>query len=487
MKTRPPSLYTAEPLERQAPVAKIHTYDLIILGSGSGNSILNEEWDNKKVAIIDGGTFGGTCLNHGCIPTKMYVYPASTVAKAQELDRLGVSATRTNTNWRAMRDRIFGRIDAISSGGLDWRKSLPNVDVYEEYARFTGTNTLTTVSGVELTAPQIVIATGSRVTLPDVPGIDLPQVHTSDTVMRIDDLPARVTVIGGGFIASEFAHVFNGLGSQVTQAVRSDRLLRGHDTTIADRFAREAARQWDLRTNHGLRSIRENTDGSVTVTFDADGTTVEVEADLVLIATGRTPNSDSLDAASYFDISDRGLIEVDEHQRVLSGGQPVAGIFALGDVSSPFQLKHVANAEARTVQWNLTHPGELRSTDHRYVPAAVFTHPQIAAVGLTEEQAREKAQAEGFEVTVKEQNFGDVAYGWAMGDEVGICKLIARKDTGELLGAHLIGEESSLLIQPLVQAMSFGLSAKDMARGQYWPHPALSEVVENALLGLDLD
>ena len=146
----------------------------------------------------------------------------------------------------------------------------------------------------------------------------------------------------------------------------------------------------------------------------------------------------------------------------------------------------LANAQARTVAHNLTHPQDLRATDQRYVPHAVFSDPQIAAVGLTEEQARRLAEREGFAITVKVQDYGDVAYGWAMEDSAGLVKLIARKDTGQLLGAHLIGTEASILIQPLVQAMSFGLDAHTMARGQYWIHPALSEVVENALLGLDV-
>lgn len=465
----------------------VKEYDLIIIGSGSGNSLINEDYEGKKIAIIDGGRFGGTCLNVGCIPTKMYVYPASTVARAKDAARLGVELEHKHTAWRQIRDRIFGRIGAISEGGLAWRKSLENVDVYEEYARFTGSHTLVTDSGAALTAPQIVLATGSRVSLPEVPGIDLPQVHTSDTVMRIDELPQRVVVIGGGFIAAEFAHVFSGLGSKVTQAVRSERLLRAHDDTIAQRFAKEAPKHWDLRLNHGLQCIEETGDGAVTVTFDHLGQRVEVEADLVLVATGRTPNSDTVNAAPFFDLDEQGLVSVDQYQRVLSGGNPVKGVWALGDVSSPYQLKHVANAEMRTVQHNLLNPENLESTDHRYVPSAVFTHPQIAAVGLTETQARQQAESEGFEISVKEQNFGDVAYGWAMDDSVGLCKLIARKDTGELLGAHLIGEDSANLIQPLIQAMSFGLSAQAMARGQYWIHPALTEVIENALLGLELD
>ena len=171
---------------------------------------------------------------------------------------------------------------------------------------------------------------------------------------------------------------------------------------------------------------------------------------------------------------------------MLSGGQPVEGLWALGDVSSPHQLKHVANAEARVVSHNVVHPDDQRSTDHRFVPAAVFTEPQIASVGMTERAARAWAERTGHEITVKVQDFGDVAYGWAMEDHVGLCKLIADSGTGELLGAHLIGREASNLIQPLVQGMAFGLRVHEMARGQYWIHPALAEVVENALLGLDV-
>ncbi|MDT0190293.1 mycothione reductase [Rothia terrae] len=463
-------------------------FDLIIIGSGSGNSLIDGNWDNKKVAIIDGGTFGGTCLNFGCIPTKQYVYPATVAHTAEHIDHLGVKAKVTDVNWSAMRDRIFARIDAISNGGLDYRKGLNNVTVFEEYAHFVDTHTLETDSGARLSAPQIVLATGSRSVLPDVPGIDSSLVHTSDTVMRIDALPARVLILGGGFIAAEFAHVFNGLGAEVIQAHRSDVLLRKNDSEISQKFAEQAAKQWDLRLNRSLKEIRENSDGTATVTFKHEGKIEEIETDLILVATGRRPNSDTLAAEKFFDVDEKtALVSVDAAQRVLKDGEPVDGIFALGDVSSMYQLKHVANAEARIVQYNLVHPESMRETDHRYVPAAVFTHPQIAHVGLTEEEAREKAQDEGFELAVKVQNIGDVAYGWAMEDSVGFVKLLANKKTGELLGAHIMGEEASNLIQPIIQAMSFGLSALEMARGQYWIHPALSEVIENALLGLETE
>lgn len=466
----------------------IAQYDLVVIGSGSGNTIIGPEWDDKKVAIIDGGKFGGTCLNVGCIPTKMFVYPATTAVKAREISELGIEADIKNISWPVMRDRVFPqRIDKYSQAGRDWRASLPNVDFYPEYARFIGSRTVQTASGQKIHGQQVVIAAGSRPIRPEVPGIDLPQVLTNDTVMRMDELPKRMVVLGGGVVAAEFSHVFSALGVELTQVNRSSRLLRGVDSEVVARFEKAAAKQWRMLLEHGLKEIRENADGSVTVVLEHDGKPVEVVADKVLVATGRRPNSDTLSAQKFFDVNERGLVSVDKYQRVLYNGAPVPGVYALGDISSPHQLKHVANHEARTVQHNLSHPDDPIASDHRFVPAAVFSHPQLAYAGMSEEQARQAGEREGFEVTVASQEFGDTAYGWAMEDTVGLCKLVARKDTGQLLGAALVGEESSVLIQPLVQAMSFGLGVKEIARGQYWIHPALTEVVENALLKLEVD
>ena len=204
-----------------------------------------------------------------------------------------------------------------------------------------------------------------------------------------------------------------------------------------------------------------------------------LNADLLLVATGRISNADLLDAGQAgIDVAD-GRVAVDQYQRTSA-----RGVFALGDVSSPYQLKHVANHEARVVADNLLcdwdDTASMAVTDHRYVPSAVFTDPPLATVGLTENQA----VAKGLDISVKVQDYGDVAYGWAMEDTTGIVKLIAERGTGRLLGAHVMGYQASSIIQPLIQAMSFGLTAQEMARGQYWIHPALPEVVENALMGL---
>jgi mycothione reductase len=462
-------------------------YDLVIVGTGSGNSIVNHRFGDWRVAIVEEGLFGGTCTNVGCIPTKMFVYPADLSNAPDEGRRLGVDLTFERARWPEIRDRIFGRIDSMEASGRDYRKHRnPNVTVYEEHVRFSAPYELETSSGHRISADQIVLATGSRPRLPDVPGVsweavDQPNspVHTSDTVMRIDDLPGQIVIVGGGYIAAEFAHVFSSFGSTVVQVARSQPLLRTLDSDIADRFTEQAAKRWDLRLECGLVAVEPSSEGVVVGIRSGDSGDIDsVSANIVLLATGREPNTRALGAdVAGLDQHDDGRLVVDEYQRVLSGGKPVRGMWSLGDASSDYQLKHVANHEARIVKHNLLHPDDLKKADHRFVPAAIFTRPQIASVGKTEVQARD----EGLDVVTVTQEYGGVAYGWAMEDEVGFVKLVADRSTGELLGGHIIGHEASMLIQPLIQAMSFGLSPHAVARDQYWIHPALPEVVENAL------
>jgi mycothione reductase len=418
----------------------------------------------------------------------MFVLPATLGGSGHEAQRVGVSLERTGVDWPGIRDRIFGRIDAISAAGRSYRADeLENVDLIEEEARFTGTHELTTASGRVLTADKIVIAAGSRAVLPDVPGLDTEGVHTSDTVMRLPRLPKRIVIVGGGYIAAEFAGIFSGLGSEVIQVIRGQVLLRHGDSTVAQRFTAAAQKRWELHRGWELKSLGTGVDSNVEARFTRGDETLALGADVVLMATGRVPNSDRVGAADVgFDVASTGLVEVDGYQRVLSGGSPVDGIFALGDVSSPWQLKHVANREARVVAHNLEHPARLRATDHRAVPAAVFSRPQVATVGLTEAQARARA-SDPDDIVVAVQDYGSTAYGWALEDDEGFVKLVAERSSGRLLGAHLMGEQASILIQPLVQAMVFDQDAYALARTPYWIHPALAEVVENALLSLGVD
>jgi mycothione reductase len=452
-------------------------YDLAIIGSGSGNSVVDEQFDGRRVALLEKGTFGGTCLNVGCIPTKMFVFPADLAHAAAHADRLGVDLRLDAVHWAAIRDRIFRRIDPISVAGRSWRmRSNGNVTVYEGHARFTGLRELDTGTGETITADQVVVAAGSRAVVPPIPGLEQVEHHTSDTIMRIDDLPARLAIIGGGFVAAEFAHVFGSFGSQITIVNRSGALLREEDHDISERFTDLAQERWDVRLNTVVAKVEEY-DGRIRahLLHGAESSTLDVDA--LLVATGRRSNSDGLDLdRTGVEVDPTGLVLVDEFQRT-----NVEGVWALGDVSNRYQLKHVSNHEARVVQHNLLHPDDLMRADHRFVPSAVFTSPQIASVGLTEQEAN----SQNIDFVASRQAFGDTAYGWAMEDQSSFAKVLADPRTGLLLGAHILGPQASNLIQPLIQAMSFGQTAHDVARGQFWIHPALAEVVENVLLGLD--
>lgn len=453
-------------------------FDLAIVGSGSGNSLVTSDFDGKSVAIIEKGLFGGTCLNVGCIPTKMFVYAAEVSDTVRDAGRYGVDAHLDGVRWPDIRDRIFGRIDPISQGGKDYRVNGENTTAYLGEGRFTGPKTLTvTVDGreEEVSADQIVLASGTRAMVPDVISESGVPFHTSDTVMRLEELPESMVILGGGYIAAEFAHVFSALGVRVRIVQRGQQLLTAQDGEISRSFTDIARQKWDVHL--GATVVGATSDDHEVALQLADGS--QVGAELLLVAAGRVPNSPSLhlDVAGVDTYPD-GRIVVDPHGRTSADG-----VWSLGDASSPYQLKHVANHEARIVAHNLAHPDDLRSFDHRFVPQAVFTHPQISSVGLTEEQAR----ATGRDITVKVQKYGDVAFGWAMEDTTSIVKLIADKKTKLLIGAHFLGPDASSLIQTSIQAMSFGLTVPQMARGQYWIHPALAEVVENALLGLEFD
>lgn len=452
-------------------------YDLIIIGAGSGNSIPTPEHDDISIAIIEKDKFGGTCMNVGCIPTKMYVYAADVAHQTEHSQKLGITGEVTNVDWDSIVNRVFtNRIDKIAEGGEAYRRGdeTPNITVYDQHAEFIGPKTIKTGDDV-ITGNEIIIATGSRPQIPEAIAESGATYHTNETIMRLPEQPKSLVIVGGGFIAMEFAHVFAGLGTDVTIVNRSETLLRWLDTDLSTRFNKQARERFNVITHVNVNGL-ENTSTGVKVSLDNGEV---LDADAILVATGRIPNGDqmNLDAAGI-DMHNDGRIKVDDYGRTTA-----EGIWALGDVSSPYMLKHVANAETKAVRHNMLNPDDMVPMPHDHVPSAIFTHPQIATVGLTEEQAR----GMDLDITAKVQNYGDVAYGWAMEDNDGICKLIADKNTGKLLGAHYYGPQASTLIQQMITVMAFDMDVRDFAQKQYWIHPALPEVTENALLGLEFN
>ncbi len=454
-------------------------FDLVIVGTGSGNSIVGPMFDHLRIAIVEEGVFGGTCLNRGCIPTKMLVHAADTAENVRHAAHLGIDATIDGVRWRDIRDRVFNRIDPIAAGGEDYRtKRCPNVTVFKGTGAFVGLKHLevTAADGTttEFTGERFVLAAGARPQLPTIEGLDDVRFYTSDDVMRLDELPARMTIVGGGFIAAELAHVFAAFGVQVSIVHRRDLLLNHHEHEVAQVVTAAFRKRANLYLERRPKAVAQTADGVITLTLDNGDT---VTSEVLLLTTGRIPNSDRLNvSATGVTTHADGRVVVDDMQQTV-----VPGIFALGDISSRHMLKHVANHEGRVVQHNLEHPDSPKRTDHRWVPAAVFTRPQVASVGMSESQAR----AAGIDLVCKVQAYGDVAYGWAMEDRESFVKLIADRSTRQLVGAHIVGPQSSSLIQQLITAMRFAIPADELAHDQYWIHPALPEVVENALLGLD--
>jgi mycothione reductase len=455
---------------------EVQHHDLVVVGAGSGNTIVDHRFADLDVAFVEATHFGGTCLNVGCIPTKMLAYTAEVAETVRSAGRLGVDASIDRVRWSDIRDRVFSRLDPIAREGREYREK--HGTVYLGTASFTGPRAMRVAcadgSTAEFTADRIVLAAGGRPIVPP-PVLDGGAPYrTSDTIMRIDELPRRLAVIGGGYIAAEFAHVFGGLGCEVTMVEAADELLAGMDETLTDRFTAAVSDRFDLRLGRTAEEVTGD-DAGVRLVLD-DGAVVE--ADMLLVAAGRTPNGDRMDLdAGGVDTHDDGRIAVDAHGRTSA-----EGVWALGDISTAHPLKHVANHEAGVVADNLTTDGALRRIDHDVVPAAVFTSPQIGTVGRTEQECRD----DRLSYAVAVQPYSGVAFGWAMEDETGFCKIIAETGTGRLLGAHLMGPQASTMVQQLVQAIALDVPATRLADLQYWIHPALSEVVENALRTLEL-
>lgn len=450
----------------------MHTeeYDLIIVGAGSGNMIPVPEMDTWRLAIVEPDKFGGTCLNRGCIPSKMLLYAAEVAEMARHGAHLGLRHTLERVDWRRLVGRVWEKIDPVAEAGAQYRRSQPHVTVYDAPARFVAPRVLET-GGHRITADRLVLGAGARPVVPDIPGLENIAYHTSDTIMHLETQPNSLLIIGGGYIGAEMAHFFGSLGTQVTITDHGGALIKRQDDAIAQAFTRIYQRRFNVLLHTQVRSLNPE-NGRIAAQVDVDGTPRTVRVDAVLIASGRRPNSDTLNVAA-------AGIEVDARGRVLTDAgmeTNIPGIFAFGDLASRHPLKHIANAEARAIARHLV-GGDKLPVDYNGVPNAVFSAPQVASVGLTERDAVQQGRPHMTAL----RRYADTAYGWAMDDTDSFVKLIADPSSRLLLGAHIMGPHASMLIQPLVQGMKYGQTVDDMA-GTIYIHPALTEVVEQALL-----
>jgi len=450
------------------------SFDLIVIGSGSGlevsASAAEQGWN---VAVVESGPFGGTCLNRGCIPSKMLVHVADVAQTIAESERFGIHAEVEHVDWPFIVERTFAEIDQDSANILEGNRRADSITVFEGEARFTGPKRLT-VNGEEITAETIVIAAGTRPTAPEIPGLEETGYETTDTIMRIGELPRRLAILGGGFVAAELGHVFRSLGSEVTIISRGRTMLSNEDRDIARTMTEAYRRRFTLHLESTVTGVSRDGDAirlEVGPSGDRHGEPTTVECDSLLVATGRAPNTDRLAVeATGVETDRRGYVRTDGAMRT-----NVDGIWALGDIVGRWHLKHSANLEAAHVANNILNPDRPAEVDYHAMPWAIFGSPQIGGVGLTENEAEEA----GRPYAVATYPYDRTAYGSSIEDHDGFVKVLADPSSGEILGCHIIGHDASILVQEAVNVMRFRLPIDVLAQSIYI-HPALPEVLQGA-------
>ena len=442
-------------------------YDAIVIGSGAGGIILEAAYRaGKKCAYVDRGPLGGTCLNVGCIPSKMLIYPADRIMEIQEARKLGIDAEIKRIDFPAIMERMRQPIQESRRQMRESLKNVPNLDFYETQGHFVADYTME-VGGETVQGDKIFIVAGARPLIPPIRGLDKVKYLTNESLLNLKQLPKTVIIIGGGYIAAEYGHFLSAMGAAVTILQRAPRLIPNTEPEIAEALQKALSRRMHIYTNTEATEVKQDDKGtSVTAKDLSSGKESKFTAEQILVAAGRQSNADTLSLEKTgVKVDERGFVVVNDY---LETSKPQ--IWALGDVIGRYMFRHVANEEA-AVAWGNATDEHKHKMDYDAIPFAIFTYPQIAGVGLTQEEA-----ARNHDVLVGTARYKDVAKGEAMMEEEGFAKAIVENKTWKILGFHIIGPDASTLIQEVVDLMALGGGMWDLARGIHI-HPALPELV----------
>lgn len=452
-------------------------YDLVVIGTGSAMNIVDpflEQNPGARVAVIDKDEPGGICLTRGCIPTKILTTAADVVRTVQSAATFGIDAPIRGVDFgrvmERMRRHVHPDIDAIREG----LSRAPNLDYFHAAAEFVAPYTLR-VGKETLKGKSMFLCTGSRPTVPAIAGLKEAGYHTSDTILALKERPASMAIIGGGYIAAEFAHFFSAMGSRVTVLGRNARFLPDEEPEISELVRKVLGRHVDIRVGHEVVSVRRNGDGTKRVTAKDAGRGKELSLDVaeILVAAGRESTTDILrPAKGGIRVDAKGWIVVNEY---LETSQP--NVWAFGDATGVHMFKHKANHDSMVVYQNMV-LGRRVKADYHAVPHAVFTHPEVAAVGLGERAAI--AQVGEANVLIGFQRYEDTAKGSALEAKDYFAKVIVERSSRRILGAHVVGPQASVLLQEVVNLMYASGGGAQTLRDAMHIHPALSEVVERA-------
>lgn len=452
------------------------SFDVIVIGSGAGMNVVTVALGaGLRVALVDKGPLGGTCLNNGCIPSKILITPADVIRTLQDARAIGVEGRITRVDFNLMLDRFRSLRSAEQTGMLGEIEAAKGLSYFPGVGEFTGDYALK-VGDRSLTAPKIAIASGSRPLAPPIPGLKEAGFLDNVSLLELKALPASLIVLGAGYIGCEYGHFFSALGTDVTLIGRPPVVLNNEDPEVSAIATKALSRSLRLMVGHEV--VRVGTSGAMKVAYAKnlkDGKEYRVEAEEILVASGRRSNSDLLKPEKTgVETDERGWIKVD---RYLETTKP--GIFAFGDAIGKHMFRHTANYEAEVVSANLL-KGAKWEADFHAVPHAVFTHPQVAHVGMTEAEALEA----GRDILVGRAKYIDTAKGYALAEEDGFVKVVTAEGTGKILGCSAVGPFAPEIVQQVVYLMNAGdQDYSPMVRAQII-HPAISEVLGRAFANL---
>lgn len=447
------------------------TYDVIVVGSGSGGEIVDAALSHgMTVAWVDKGALGGTCLNVGCIPSKIIIHPADRIMEILEAKKLGITAEIKNIDFQTIMQRVQRPIEESHKAMQQGISHAKNLDYYHDHGHFVKDYVLQ-VSGQEIKGEKIFLVSGARPLIPPIKGLDSVPYLTNENVFSLKEKPSSLAIIGGGYIAMEFAHFFSAVGTAVTVFQRSNRLIPNAEPEIAEVLKKQLAKRMQIFLDTEVFEVKQQgNDLEVHGKESTSGKQITVSAKKVLVAAGRKSNADLLKVKNTnVDTDARGYIKVNEYLETNK-----KNIWAFGDAIGKAMFKHVANEES-SVAWNNAFHEKKTKMDYQVIPYAVFTYPEIASVGLTEEEAKKRS-----EILVGIARYSDVAKGNAMMEQDGFAKAIVEKHTGKILGFHIIGPHAPLLIQEVINGMALGGNIAFLSQGMHI-HPALPELILRTL------
>lgn len=446
-------------------------YDVIVIGSGGGTKIITPAARRGlKVACIDKGPLGGTCLNRGCIPSKMLIHPADVTHYIQDAPKFDIiSHTNFRVDFEKLIRRISYTVDRDSAGIAAGYDRNPNIDSYNASARFLSDKVIE-VAGHQLTADKIFIAVGARPRIPDIAGLEGTPYMTSTEALRNMNMPRNMVVVGAGYIAAELGYAYGALGAAVHFLVRS-KFLRSEDSQIAEEFSRIFSQRFSVHFSTVPTEVKYNNQQFTVSYKDRMGRVLALTTDALLIATGVVPNTDTL-ALENTNIArqENGFIKVDNRLQTT-----VDGIYALGDCVGNYLYRHSVNFEGEYLFRTVFDKPSNEPIQYPPMPHAIFTRPQVAGVGKTEDQLKE----EGVDYVVGINPYTKSAMGMAMLSEYGFCKILIDRKSRRILGGHIIGDEASNMIHMIIAFMNKEGTLDDLLNMIYI-HPALPEIVRNA-------